>query len=102
VTLRVSHRHDFVAFRVLSNGNAIQPSEKLRIFDRFYRGVGGRRMAPGSGLGLFVSRKIALAHGGSLELDTEDSSADGTAFCLMLPIPENERGRERHDIAAAL
>ena len=102
VTLRVSHRDVYVALRVRSGGNAIQPSEKQRIFDRFYRGVGGRRMAPGSGLGLFVSRKIALAHGGRLELDTEDATADGTAFCLMLPIPENERGRESHDIAAAI
>jgi two-component system sensor histidine kinase KdpD len=102
VTLRISRRGDHVALRVLSTGNPIEPREKPKVFDRFYRGISGQRMAPGSGLGLFVARKIALAHGGRLELDNEYPAADGTVFCLTLPIPENEPRRERHDIAAAV
>jgi signal transduction histidine kinase len=51
-------------------------------------------------LGLFVARKIALAHGGRLELDSEYSAADGTVFCLTLPVYENEPRRESDDIAA--
>jgi two-component system sensor histidine kinase KdpD len=101
VIVRISRQHSHVAVRVLNSGSPIHPTEKQKIFDRFYRGVGGHRMAGGSGLGLFVARKIALAHGGSLDLDSEPASADGATFCLMLPIPENESGRERHDLAAA-
>jgi two-component system sensor histidine kinase KdpD len=114
VTLRVSRQGDHITLHVLSTGNAIQPGEKQNIFDRFYRGASGHRMAPGSGLGLFVARKIALAHGGSLDLDTEyeswydaeqdtgDAATGGAAFRLMLPIPESERGRHRHNIAATV
>jgi len=102
ITLRVSRQHDQVSLRVVSSGNSVQPSEKQKIFARFYRGSAGNRMAPGSGLGLFVARKIALAHGGSLELDNEYSGVDGTTFCLQLPIPEKKRQRERDDIAAAI
>jgi two-component system sensor histidine kinase KdpD len=98
VTLRVSNQRGFVALRVLSNGSVIQPGEKEQIFDRFYRGVSGHRMAPGSGLGLFVARKIALAHGGTLDLDHDDATAEGTAFCLMLPMPEKKSSRGRNDI----
>jgi signal transduction histidine kinase len=87
--------------RVLSNGNPIEFSEKPKIFDRFYRGAGGQRRAPGSGLGLFVARKIALAHGGRLELE-DDYPADGAVFCLTLPVPELERRGERDDIATAV
>ena len=102
ITLRISRHSDTVALRVLSRGNSVQPSDQQKIFERFYRGVNGRQMASGSGLGLFVARKIALAHGGSLDLDNEHPAADGTAFCLRLPIPENERRRERDDVAAAV
>jgi two-component system sensor histidine kinase KdpD len=102
IALRVSRQSDYVALRVLSRGNPIQPNEKQKVFDRFYRGANGHWMSPGSGLGLFVARKIALAHGGSLDLDSEYGAADGAVFCLTLPIPESERRRERDDIAAAV
>ena len=67
VTVRISREQDQIAVRVLSIGNPIAPSERNKIFDRFYRGLDGRRMGPGSGLGLFVARKIALALGGNLD-----------------------------------
>ena len=45
-------------------------------------------MAPGSGLGLYVARKIAQAHGGGLDLETNVS--EGTSFCLTLPIVQRD------------
>lgn len=102
VTLRISRQGEHLALRVVSIGNAIEPGERPKIFDRFYRGASGQRMAPGSGLGLFVARKIALAHGGRLELDSNYPMADGTVFCLTVPAPELERRRERDDIATAV
>jgi len=91
VTLKISREHDQIAIRVLSNGNLIPSSERSMIFDRFYRGLDGRRVGPGSGLGLFVARKIALALGGGLDLDSDPGTPEGTAFRLVLPVPENER-----------
>jgi signal transduction histidine kinase len=83
--------------RVLSSGNPIPAAERHQIFDRFYRGVDGRRSGPGSGLGLFVARKIALALSGTIELDADHPGAvNGTVFRLALPVPE----RERDDVAA--
>src|SRR5579871_6297224 len=91
VTLKISREQDQIAVRVLSTGNPIPSSERSKIFDRFYRGLEGRRLGPGSGLGLFVARKIALALGGGLDLDSEPEAAEGTAFRLVLPVPESER-----------
>src|SRR5262249_45942141 len=96
VTLSISREHSQIAVRVLSRGNPIPAGERGRIFDRFYRGIDGRRSGPGSGLGLFVARKIALALGGSLDLDSTTGSADGAVFRLALPVPESER----HDVSA--
>jgi signal transduction histidine kinase len=91
VTLRIAREDDHIAVHVISSGNPIPAGEKGKIFDRFYRGTDGRRVGPGSGLGLFVARKIALALGGGLDLDTDSAAAEGTAFRLRLPVPESER-----------
>jgi two-component system sensor histidine kinase KdpD len=91
VTLKISREQDQIVVRVLSSGNPIPSGERTKIFDRFYRGLDGRRVGPGSGLGLFVARKIALALGGGLDLDSEPGTPDGTAFRLVLPVPESER-----------
>jgi signal transduction histidine kinase len=37
-----------------------------------------------------VARKIAIAHGGNLELDSEPSAEESVAFRMTLPIPESE------------
>jgi heavy metal sensor kinase len=63
----------------------IPVSDRLRIFDRFYRGDPSRtRKVDGIGLGLSLSREIARAHGGDLTL--ESTSFGQTAFTLSLPI----------------
>ena len=91
ITLKISREEDQIVVRVLSTGNPIPSSERGKIFDRFYRGLEGRRLGPGSGLGLFVARKIVLALGGGLDLENSSGAAAGTAFRLVLPVPENER-----------
>ena len=79
-----------IAVRVWNNGTPIPSGDQARIFDRFYRGVDARRQAPGSGLGLYVARKIALAHGGSLDLEKPEGGGEGTAFRFTMPISGNE------------
>jgi len=50
--------------------------------------------APGSGLGLYVARRIALAHGGNLNLEEPAESGTGTTFRFTTPIAENELGHD--------
>jgi two-component system sensor histidine kinase KdpD len=45
-----------VRVRVWNSGTALLTNERVRIFERFYRGVGARQLTPGSGLGLYVAR----------------------------------------------
>lgn len=71
----------------VSDAYGARERERLRIFDRFYRGDPARtRKIEGIGLGLSLAREIARAHHGDLTLD---STAFGhTAFTLTLPIEE--------------
>src|SRR6202051_763505 len=56
--------------RVRDNGIGVEPAERDKIFQRFYRTASGHRV-PGSGLGLSIAAAIANLH--DLELRFEDN-----------------------------
>ena len=87
VKVSLELQNEEAAVRVLNSGTAIRAHERTRIFERFYRGVEARRLAPGSGLGLYFAHKIVQAHGGSMELEDQNvASGEGTTFRLTLPL----------------
>ncbi len=88
VLVDVLHDGGMAAIQVLNDGSPIPLSERERIFDRFYRGSDAKRTSPGSGLGLYVARKIALAHGGNVAL--ADAGPNEVAFRLSLPKAASE------------
>ncbi len=90
VSIGTEQRADSVTLRVTNSGSSIQPHEQRRIFERFYRGTDARRSTSGSGLGLYVARKIAAAHGGALELEPTGKIEDGVTFSLKLPSAKEE------------
>jgi len=81
VDLRWRGDHAEVAIEVANAGPAIPPEVLARMFEPFHRGE--RRRGGGMGLGLFIARAIAAAHGGRIE--ARSSQADGTAFTVRLP-----------------
>ena len=70
---------------IRDRGPGIEPEERGRVFDRFYRAPSARGM-PGSGLGLAIVRQIAEAHGGSVVA----RQAPGGGAELRLRIPTLE------------
>jgi two-component system, OmpR family, sensor kinase len=74
------------AVRVIDNGPGIEPEERQRVFDRFYRRAGNRE--PGSGLGLAIVKAIAPAHGATVELaQGEDNGAAGRGLAVTVSFP---------------
>lgn len=71
-----------VVVRVTDSGPGIQPEHQQQIFEKFGRVSGSAK--PGTGLGLFLSRSFAEAHGGSLEV--ESAPGRGATFTLRLPV----------------
>jgi len=83
VTLQRSGQN--AAIVVKDNGCGIPEYEIEHLFDRFYRVDKARaRDTGGSGLGLHIARKIALLHGGSIDVVSEEGR--GSVFTLYLPI----------------
>ncbi|MEH2192886.1 MAG: ATP-binding protein [Nostoc sp.] len=85
IEIRTHQTQTTLHITIANASKDIPVSERLRIFDRFYRGDPARtRKIEGIGLGLSLAREIARAHHGDLTLD---STAFGqTAFTLTLPM----------------
>jgi signal transduction histidine kinase len=72
-----------VGVTVRDQGPGVAPDVRERIFDRFFRADPSRtRSTGGGGLGLAISREIALAHAGRVWVD--DAGARGSTFSLAL------------------
>ena len=81
---------------VEDDGPGIPESDRVQVFERFYRGNGGDRgeRLQGTGLGLPIARSIVQAHGGRIWIDS--GQARGTAVHAEFPALR-ERHDERHD-----
>jgi two-component system, NtrC family, nitrogen regulation sensor histidine kinase NtrY len=88
VTLRPGEAAGGVVLDVSDNGPGIPQEIRPRVFEPY---VTTRQVGEGMGLGLAISKKILLDHGGDLEVLA--SSGAGTTFRLTVP-------RQREDVAA--
>jgi two-component system sensor histidine kinase TctE len=90
VTVRVRRDAGQALLEVEDTGPGIAPSERPRVFERFYRILGSS--APGSGLGLAIVREIAQQHGAEVDVfnnpRSQSNKLPGSLFRLAFPPPE--------------
>lgn len=78
-----------LVLQVIDKGIGIPAEELHQVFDRHFRGRMARlHRAAGSGLGLPIAKALALAHGGSLTLEStaDEAAGQGTRVQLRLPL----------------
>lgn len=74
---------NFITIAVTDTGTGISPEEQATLFERFRPGSHKRS---GSGLGLYLSRRIVEAHQGTIVLNSEPGK--GSVFIVRLPIKQ--------------
>ena len=81
VTISIEKQADFAAISVADQGQGVPDEDRERVFEKFERL--GRSGDGGSGLGLFISRRLARAMGG--DLTVSNAPGGGAFFRLTLP-----------------
>jgi signal transduction histidine kinase len=89
VLIRAKNKKDFIRLEVIDNGPGIHSDHMSHLFERFYRVPGNSNTVRGTGLGLYICRKIVEAHGGEIGVESEPNR--GSNFHFSLPtVPESQ------------
>ena len=80
VRVRVHRLEPWMVFDISDNGIGMDRETRERIFSLFFSSKGIK----GTGLGLFIAKKIVDKHGG--EIDVESEPGQGSRFLIRLPV----------------
>lgn len=85
VAIKLFPEQNGVTFEIKDSGMGISEKEKKRVFGKFERSQRAKLIHPdGSGLGLFIVKKIVDAHGGKIETQSA-GEGQGATFKVWLP-----------------
>ncbi|HLG70740.1 MAG TPA: sensor histidine kinase [Chloroflexota bacterium] len=92
VVVTIELRRSDYQVRVADKGIGLSRSDREKLFARFYRAPEAiRHKIEGTGLGLFISRAMIQAHGGSLELQSPGPGKGTTAIVTLPRTVKSER-----------
>jgi two-component system sensor histidine kinase KdpD len=83
IAVRIERADDRAIVRVQDQGRGVPPNERSRIFEPYARGAGNDEV-PGSGIGLFASRRVVEGQGGDIWV--EDAPDGGAVFAFSVPL----------------
>jgi Osmosensitive K+ channel histidine kinase len=90
VETRAYVKENKVEIRIVDTGSGIPDNMLTSIFDKFStKKRAGNESESGTGLGLFVSKAIVLAHDGQIYASNNNGS--GSTFSIILPIDGNKK-----------
>ena len=85
ITCRLFQKNKKIYLQIIDEGMGIPASEKANIFQKFYRiGNEQTRHSKGTGLGLFISKKIATSH--KAEITVTDNEPQGSIFTVIFNV----------------
>lgn len=90
VELKQDKKHLY--FTVKDSGFGVPKNEQAHMFTKFYRASNARKARPdGSGLGLFMAKKVVVAQGGTILFESQEGKGSTFGFCFeiakLLPKP---------------
>jgi signal transduction histidine kinase len=93
IEVRLTETPTTVELRVIDNGLGVPKADQPHLFTKFYRGGNARKARPdGTGLGLFMAKKVIIAQGGALIFESQEGKGSTFGFVFSkskLAVPEN-------------
>ena len=81
IEVKVIDKPNTVELRVVDDGIGVAKAEQPHLFTKFYRGGNARKARPdGTGLGLFMAKKVISAQGGSIIFESEENKGSTFGF----------------------
>ena len=84
VSVDCTMRDFYVDIRVEDTGSGINPEQLSKIFDPYFT---TKQSKSGTGLGLYITKKVVEDHNGSIKVDSNPQT--GTVFTIRLPLLNN-------------
>jgi signal transduction histidine kinase len=85
VEISLYQQNQKIIFTVRDYGIGVPKNERHKLFEKFFRATNARQARPdGTGVGLYMARKIIIAHGGSVIFESQENV--GSTFGFRLPI----------------
>lgn len=85
IELKLRQHNGAVDMEVNDEGQGIPDGEKKKVFEKFYRiGSEQTRRTQGTGLGLYLCKKIVSDHNGTIQL--KDNKPQGSKFIVQFPV----------------
>jgi len=98
IDVKLSTEAGFAVLEVKDRGIGVPQAEFNRLYTKFFRASNARKQRPdGTGVGLFLTRKVISAHHGSLIMESVEN--EGSTFGFRLPIKKLDAGnlKELHE-----
>jgi signal transduction histidine kinase len=81
ITVNLQDKGEVIEFTVQDNGIGVPKSEQPHLFNKFYRAKNAQKARPdGTGLGLFMAKKVIVASGGAVLFSSEEGKGSTFGF----------------------
>jgi len=101
VTVELEETDTAIEFRVTDTGIGVPREMQRHLFTKFYRADNARKARPdGTGLGLFMAKKVILAQGGSVIFESEENKGSTFGFRFSKEVLDDPGRRKPVELRA--